>query len=190
MVTKFSNYLNYTFTKWWICLLFLVISGICFGYLVPKAQKPIFANCSDNNVTKVLDERIMTWTADDAKQFYEVIGSEGRKAYKLFFIKLDFWFPAFSASLFYISLLSYAFPIGSKYSKLNLLPILGWLMDVFENINHYIMAGSYPNLSSFSLTIGPLFTFAKWLFVISIPIIALIGFTLRILTKYVKTKII
>ncbi len=176
---KFSNLLNRLFTKWWLCLLFLIVAGICFGYLVPKAQKPIFTNCIDVKVTKVLDERMMTWTAEDAKQFYNAVGSEGRQAYQLFFLKLDFWFPALSASLFYISLLSYAFPIGSTYSKLNLLPIIGWLMDVFENINHYSMAGAYPNLSSFSLTFGPVFTFAKWFFVMAIPIIALIGFSIK-----------
>ncbi len=159
--------------------MFLIVAGICFGYLVPKAQKPIFTNCIDVKVTKVLDERMMTWTAEDAKQFYNAVGSEGRQAYQLFFLKLDFWFPALSASLFYISLLSYAFPIGSTYSKLNLLPIIGWLMDVFENINHYSMAGAYPNLSSFSLTFGPVFTFAKWFFVMAIPIIALIGFSIK-----------
>ncbi len=188
MVTKFSNLLNSVFSKWWICLTFLVFSGICFGYLVPNAQKPIFANCSDKKVTKVLDERILTWTADDARQFYEVIGSEGRKAYQMFFLKLDFWFPSMSASLLYISLLSYAFPKGSKYSRLNLLPIFGWLMDVFENINHYTMSGSYPNLSPLSLAVGPIFTLAKWLFVITTPFIALIGFSMRLANKRVKAK--
>ena len=140
-------------------------------------------------VTKVLDERIMTWTTDDAKHLFYVIGSDGRRAYQLFFFKLDFWFPALSASLFYISVLSCAFPMGSKFSKLNLLPIIGWLMDVFENINHYTMAGDYPNLSSFSLTFGPVFTFAKWFFVLTIPVIALIGFSIRGFNyQFKKTK--
>ena len=180
---KFSNFLGRLFTKWWLSLLCLIFASICFGYLVPTAQKPIFANCSDAKVTKVLDERIMTWKADDAEQFYHAVGPEGRHAYQLFFLKLDFWFPSLSASLFYISLLSYAFPVGRKYSTLNLLPIIGWLMDVFENINHYTMAVAYPNLSSFSLTFGPVFTFAKWFFVMAIPIIALIGFWIRLLNK-------
>ncbi len=180
---RFSNYLNQAFAKWWVCLSLLVFSCICFGYLVPKAQKPIFENCNDVRVTKVLDERIMTWSADDAKQFYSAIGSEGRGAYRRFFLELDFWFPSLSASLFYISLLSYAFPLGTKYSKLNLLPFAGWLMDVFENINHYTMAGTYPNLSSFSITLGPVFTFAKWFFVTLIPIVALIGFSMQFANK-------
>jgi hypothetical protein len=183
---KFSNLLSRIFTRWWLALSLLVFAGICFGYLVPKAQKPIFANCTDASVTKVLDERIMTWTPGDAKQFYSVIGPEGRKAYRQFFLQLDFWFPSLSASLFYISLLSYAFPAGSAFSKLNLLPIIGWLMDVFENINHYTMAGTYPSLSSFSLAAGPVFTFVKWLFVMAMPIIALIGFSLRVLHKTPK----
>jgi len=183
---KFSNFLNLAFTKWWICLLFLVLAGICFGYLVPEAQKPIFTHCTDSSVTKVLDEKIMTWTPDYAKHFYNVIGPEGRKAYRLFFLRLDFWFPSLTASLFYISLLSYAFPVGSKYSMLNLLPIFGWLMDVFENINHFTMATVYPNLSGFSLALGPVFTFAKWFFVLAIPVIALIGFSIRVSNSYFK----
>jgi len=188
-IMKFSKLLNRIFTKWWLSVSLLVFAGICFGYLVPKAQKPIFANCIDTSVTKVLDERIMTWTPDDAKQFYNAIGQEGREAYSQFFLTLDFWFPSLSASLFYISLLSFAFPIGSRYSKLNLLPIIGWLMDVFENINHYIMAENYPKLSAFSLTAGPIFTFVKWFFVMAMPMIALIGFSIRVLQKTKKIKL-
>ena len=56
----------------------------------------------------------------------------------------------------------------------------GWLFDVLENVNHFRMAGTYPNLSPFSLRFGPLFTLMKWVFALAPLVVALLGFALRL----------
>jgi hypothetical protein len=129
---------------------------------------------------KILDEYLMTWTPQDARQLYEAIGPEGRAAIRHFYLHLDFWFPVFSLMLFYISLLSIAFPASSPLAWINLLPIPMWLLDEAENLNHFTMAGSYPDWPSVSLTLGPWFTFWKWLLIFAIPIIAALGSWLNV----------
>ena len=92
-------------------------------------------------------------------------GAAGRDAYRLYYLRFDFWFPVLSLSLFYVSLLSLAFPAASRFSWLNLTPILLWLSDAAENLNHFEMAGDYPNLATMSLAVGPIFTFVKWVLI-------------------------
>ena len=132
---------------------------------------------------KILDEYVMTWTPDIARHFYAAIGPEGREAYQQYYWHLDFWVPVLSLTLFYISLLSLAFPTQSRLTWLNLLPIPMWMMDAGENLNHFMMARMYPNLSTFSLSFGPWFTFIKWVLIFSIPIVALFGFAARALNR-------
>jgi hypothetical protein len=88
---------------------------------------------------------------------------------------MDFWFPGAIASLAIASLMLIAFPPTSGWAWLCVIAAPSWLFDVAENITHFQMAGSYPNLSSAAVKFGPLFTRAKWAFAI-IPLpIALIG---------------
>jgi hypothetical protein len=167
------------FANWWTCGILFVISAFCFSYLVPRTKAPIFKN-SPYGAKKILDEYIMTWRSEIAKEFYGAIGSEGRRAYQNYYWKLDFWLPGLVTSLLYISLLSLAFQSDSLNTWIILFPFLAWLFDVAENINHFMMARSYPQLSQFSLRVGPTFTFLKWLLVMVIPIIAIVGFVIQV----------
>jgi hypothetical protein len=157
-----------------LCLLF-------FGYLVPKAKAPIFANVETKLPHKVLDEYFPGWTPQTADRFLAAIGPDGRAAYRRFYWTLDFWFPGATASLATASLMLIAFPPASGLSWLCVLAAPSWLFDVAENITHFRMAGSYPNLSPGVVKFGPSFTRAKWIFAI-IPLpIAVIGLALRFL---------
>jgi hypothetical protein len=57
-----------------------------------------------------------------------------------------------------------------------------WLLDEAENLNHFVMAGSHPDWSWFSLTVGPWFTFWKWTLIFAIPLIAVLGFLFKTIT--------
>jgi hypothetical protein len=158
-----------------------LLSCLFFGYLVPKAKAPIFAKIAAKLPHKVLDEYVPSWTPQIANRFFAAIGPDGRAAYRRFYWIMDFWFPGATASLATASLMLIAFPPGSGWAWLCLIALLSWLFDVAENITHFQMAGSYPNLSSVALTFGPLFTRAKWVFAIMPLPIALVSLVFQFL---------
>jgi hypothetical protein len=156
------------------CLLF-------FGYLVPKAKEPIFADVATKLPHKVLDEYFPSWTPQTADRFLAAIGPDGRAAYRRFYLTMDFWFPGSMASLAIASLMLIAFPLNSGWGWLCVVAAPSWLFDVAENITHFQMAGSYPNLSSVAVKFGPVFTRLKWVFAIVPLPIAFLGIVFRFL---------
>jgi hypothetical protein len=150
-----------------------------FGYLVPKAKAPIFANVAAKLPHKVLDEYFPSWTPQIAHSFFAAIGPDGRAAYRRFYWIMDFWFPGATAALATASLMLLAFPPASGWAWLCFIAVLSWLFDVAENMTNFQMAGSYPKLSAVALKVGPLFTSAKWVFAILPLPIVLVGFTFQ-----------
>ena len=162
--------------SWPVLGILLVLASLLFGYLVPKAKAPIFAKAATTQPQKVLDEYSPSWTPQIAEEFFTAIGPEGRAAYRRFYLTVDFWFPGAIASLTIASLMLIAFPPTSQWGWLCVIAALAWLFDVAENVTHFEMAGSHPNLSSSSVKFGPLWTRAKWVFAIVPFPIALAGF--------------
>jgi hypothetical protein len=163
--------------KWSVCIAFGIIATIMFTVLVPGGVAEVTQNRT--LVPRILDEYYLTWTAGDARHLYSALGATGRRAYQHFYLKLDFWFPIMSLSVFYAALLSLAFPQGRRGSWLNLMPIPMYLADMSENLNHFMMAGSYPNLPPLQLAIGPYLSLTKYLLITALPIFALIGFAMN-----------
>ena len=151
----------------------ILLSLLVFGYLVPRAKAPIFAGMTAKLPRKVLDEYVPTWTPQIAQAFLAAVGPDGRAAYRRFYWTMDFWFPGAVASLAIASLMLLAFPPASGWAWLCVIAAPSWLFDVAENVTHFCMAGSYPNLSPVAVRLGPLFTLAKWVFaIIPLPIAA------------------
>jgi len=169
-----SQFIRRFLGRWYICLVLFLGPAIIFPVFVQPAADRIVQHGA--GAPKILDEYVMTWAAQDARQLYRAIGPEGREAIRHFYLHLDFWFPVFSLMVFYMSLLSLAFSAQSPLARMNLVPIAMWLLDEAENLNHFTMAGSYPDWSGFSLTVGPWFTFWKWVLIFGIPSLAVVGF--------------
>lgn len=183
LLIRLSILLNKRLGTWKVFFLFLAISIILFGYFVPHGIE-IVTN-QRKIAPKILDEYIMTWTPEIARNLFMSLGASGRLAYQHFYLHLDFWVPVLSMTICFISLLSKAFPINSRFQWLNLLPIFMWFFDIAENVNHYYMAGLYPQLPEFSLTYGPWFTYFKYLTMFIIPVVAIIGFFKKKIIKQV-----
>ena len=96
--------------RWSVCIAFGVIATVMFTVFVPNGVAEVTLNRT--LWPKILDEYYPTWNADDARNLYNALGAVGRHAYQLFYLKLDFWFPCLSLSIFYAALLSLAFPQG------------------------------------------------------------------------------
>jgi hypothetical protein len=162
--------------RWALCILFGIVSLVMFMVLVPRGIAEITANRT--LAPLILDEYYLTWTRDDAVNLYSALGDAGLKTYRMFYLKLDFWFPVLSLSLFYTALLSLAFPRPNRLAWINVMPIVMWLFDVAENLNHYYMAGIYPDLPALNLLVGPYLTLIKYVLITSLPMVALAGFGL------------
>lgn len=166
--------------RWSTFGVLLAMSAVMFGYAVPKAKRPVFADAAPDLPRKVLDEYFWTWTPEVAHRFFIGIGPNGRRAYRIFYWSTDFWFPSLIASFANLSLLLLAFSPASGLAWLGALAFAGWLFDVLENINHFRMASTYPALSPLSLRLGPIFTRMKWALALAPLAGALTGFALRL----------
>ncbi len=169
-----SKFISVRLGNWPVCLCFGLVATIMFTYLVPHGVAGITENRT--LAPRILDEYYLTWTQSDARTLYAALGQTGRRAYQLFYLQLDFWFPVMSLSIFYAALLSLAFPQGRGGSWLNLVPIVMYGADVSENINHFMMAGRYPDLPPIQLAVGPYLTLVKYVLITVLPLIALVGF--------------
>lgn len=173
MSSIISNYL----ARWSVCIVSGLIAVLMFTVLVPSGVNEITANRT--LAPQILDEYYPTWTAQQAQKLFSSLGDSGRSAYRQFYLKLDFWFPVLSLSIFYSSLLSLSFSQNSRFKRLNLLPVGMYIFDVAENINHFSMAGSYPDLPAAQLFFGPIFTLMKYVLITGLPLLALVGFFLK-----------
>jgi hypothetical protein len=174
---RLSSMISAYLARRWVCVLFGLIATVMFAVLVPNGVETITANRT--LAPRILDEYYPTWTAQQAQVLFAGLGSSGRQAYRYFYLKLDFWFPVLSLSIFYSSLLSLSFSQQSRFKRLNLLPVGMYCFDVAENINHFSMAGSYPDLPAIQLLIGPVLTLMKYVLITGLPILALGGFLLK-----------
>jgi hypothetical protein len=166
---------------WPAFVILILLSSVIFGFLVPRAKAPIFHGAAATLPRKVLDEYFPTWTPQIAETFLEAIGPEGRAAYRRFYLTMDFWFPGAVASLAIASLLLIAFPPSSGWAWLGVLAAPSWVFDLAENVTHFMMAGGYPKRSSAAMSLGPLFTGAKWVCALVPLPIALMGLAFQFL---------
>lgn len=174
---QLSNFIGHALGHWSLFAVLMVAASLFYGYGVPRAKSRVFAG--SNLKPKLLDEHLPTWRRHDALTLLEGLGASGRRALQGFYLGMDLWFPGPTICVAYAGLLSLAFPPGSPLGLLNLLAVPALFFDVAENVNHLIMARFYPDLSSLSLRMGPVFTLLKWAFAMAIPVIALVGFIAR-----------
>ena len=170
--------------NWWTFLGLLSLASLFFGYWIPKSKVKIFLNAPPDLPRKILDEYFWTWTPEVAITFFEKIGPEGRLAYLRYYWQMDFWFPVLTASLANTSLLLIALGPSSNFAWVSVLAMLGLVFDLAENVNHFIISKTYPALPSYSLKIGPVFTFVKWIFAVAPIPAAIVIFILRGLNHY------
>ncbi|MEJ1962111.1 MAG: hypothetical protein WDO56_11450 [Gammaproteobacteria bacterium] len=148
-------------------------SLLLFVWIVPAGVAKVTAG--GTLAPKILDQYILTWRPDDARGFYAALGASGRAAYRQYYLRLDFWFPVLTLTLFYMSLFALVFRPGTRWGWLVLTPLAMYACDAAENLNHFSMAASYPQLSALSLTFGPWFTAGKWVLLMGLPLVAFAG---------------
>ena len=123
------------------------------------------------------------YAAADLYRIAEVYGADGRQAYIRARFTFDLVWPlvylAFLATL--ISWLNKRLNLpGKLWKRLNLVPVLGVLLDLSENISASIVMARYPDPSNFFAHLAPVFTFLKWGVIVSSITLIPFGFLLVI----------
>lgn len=108
-------------------------------------------------------------------------GAEGRKAYRLFLVRVDFVFPTIYG-LFWVTVttlgLSRLFPARPALQKLGLATLLTTLFDWSENIFCLALLRRYPEELPGLARVANVLTLAKWVFAafsIAVTFVAIVG---------------
>lgn len=98
----------------------------------------------------------------------DAYGPRGRQAYIRARFTFDLVWPVVYA-LFLTTAISWlygrTFPAGSRWQRANLIPLLGMLLDYLENISTSVVMARYPDATPLVVSLAPIFTLAKWVFV-------------------------
>ena len=178
MVNKFLALLTKLATGWWVMIfLFLVIA--VNAWVVPAIYPP-----------QTLDIQ-SSYSPEQAYQFIESYGKEGRQYYVLIELTLDLVYPILNALMF-SSLTIYffrrVFPLDSFWQKLPLLGPIVMIVDYLENASIVTMLLSYPRKLEFVAQVANVFTVTKSALTWPELILILIGL-LGWLGKTVYTRI-
>jgi len=160
---KFSSWLNKV-SVWWVALLFMLLF-LTFTVTEVVSQSEISAEYQGDAGSVDLS---FWYTADDVFNMAEDYGQEGRDAYILARYSFDVIFPIIYAAFLVTSISFLAgkqFEIGSNWMHLNLVPIAGMILDLFENSFAILIMGAYPEKLVFLASIVPFMTMLKWIFV-------------------------
>ncbi len=120
-----------------------------------------------------------TYTLDEVFQMVEAYGEEGRAFYRTVELTADILYPI-AYTLFFGTLLTAvlrrAFPHNTLVHRLALIPVLGFLLDMAENVGIVTMLSQFPAQSETVAQMTGIFTTLKWVSVGAILLTLLAGF--------------
>jgi hypothetical protein len=108
----------------------------------------------------------------------EMYGEAGREAYVRARFTFDVIWPLIY-TLFLSTAISWLYgrfiSPGSAWRYLNLAPVVGMLFDFLENISTSLVMYRYPQPTPLIAGAAPVFTFLKWLFIITSFVLLVAG---------------
>jgi len=162
MLTRYSAWLQEKSTGK-ITVIALVVF-ILFTALVLPSQAAI---AEENTNTAESPDTSFFYTAQDLYRMAEEYGEEGRAAYILARFTFDVVWPVIY-TFFLLTALSW---LGgrlfneSKWTFLNMVPLLGALFDYLENIGASVVFSRFPTTTPLLDILTPVFTLLKWVFI-------------------------
>jgi hypothetical protein len=168
-----SNWLR-KISSGWVTLIALIVFVLFTALVLPRQS----ARSAVETGAEGSPDTSFFYSADDLYQFAESYGPEGRAAYIRSRLSFDVIWPivytAFLATA--ISwLFSRTFPLDSWWQRLNLVPVMGMLLDYLENLSTVIVMARYPDTTAIIDTLAPVFTLLKWTFVNGSFVVLLVG---------------
>jgi hypothetical protein len=144
-----------------VLLVLALASTATFAHFLPQQIQKVTLDGTRGGA-RLLDEHLLTWTVQDADLLLSTLGDAGRQAYRHFYLTFDFYFPALLSSLMLVSLLAILLRERHRARYVAFLPVVPYLFDFAENLNHLTMLGAWPDHPAFCWLMGPWFTAGKW----------------------------
>jgi len=145
-------------SRGWVVLVALVIFAAFLVFVLPRQPRHP-AGSPDTS---------FLYSADELYAWAEAYGPDGRHAYVEARYTFDLAWPVVYA-FFLTTSLSWltwrGFAPGSIAQRANLVPLLGMLFDLLENLSTAVVMQRYPQLTPAAAGIAPGFTALKWILV-------------------------
>lgn len=181
---KVSSWLE-RWSKGWVVLIGLAIFSAFLGLILPQqAQKAQQYSAGIGS-----PDSSLLYSADDLYRFAEAYGAEGRAEYIAARFSFDLIWPL-AYTLFLATAISWlgqrSFQPNSRWRWLNLVPVIGLVLDYAENCGAALVIGRYPERTPIVDWLTPWLSASKWLFVNG-SFVVLVGVGLRyIWRRFVK----
>jgi type II secretory pathway pseudopilin PulG len=108
------------------------------------------------------------YTAEDLYRMAQDYGEVGRQAYVRVRLTFDVIWPLVYCAFLVLAigwLARRALPIGSRWQRANLVPLLAVLFDYLENLFASVVMLRYPDPTPILASLAPWMTMVKWFFV-------------------------
>ena len=170
---KLSTWIRHISTGW--ITLFALVVFLLFTTLVLPAQASQAKRVSGGAASP---DTSFYYTAGDLYQMAEAYGAGGRQAYIQARFTFDLVWPLVYSAFLALGIswiYFYAFPRGSSWSRVNLLPVWAALFDYLENASTSLVMARYPNPTVIVASLAGAFTMVKWITVIGSIALLLTG---------------
>ncbi|MGC9469221.1 MAG: hypothetical protein ACP5HS_11565 [Anaerolineae bacterium] len=185
MIGKLSRWL-YKVSPSWVALVALV-GFLLFAALVLPGQA---AEAEAKTGTSVSPDTSFFYTPTELYAMAEAYGPEGRQAYIRARFTFDLIFPVVYL-VFLATTISWvytrAFDEGSPWRRANPVPVVGAAFDYLENVSTSLVMARYPALTPVIVTLAPVFTLIKWIFVGGSFIVLLLGVVIALI-RWVQAR--
>jgi hypothetical protein len=157
-----------------VALVALVIFGLFVALALPAASA--VADAASQGAGS--PDLSFFYSVDELYRMAEAYGEEGRRVYVTQRFTFDLIWPLVYMA-FLVTAISWvnarAFPEASPWQRVNLVPVLGMLLDYLENISSSLVMLRYPELSPLVGTFATLFTPVKWALVGASFVLLVVG---------------
>jgi hypothetical protein len=162
MLTRISDGI-YNLTRNWVVAVAVVIFLLFMALVLPRQA----ADAEAATGSAGSPDTSFLYSADDLYQFAQAYGEQGRAAYIRARYTFDVIFPLVYG-FFLTATISWVFARSFRpgvWRRANLVPLLGVLFDLLENVSTSLVMLRYPQPTRVIDTLAPAFTLVKWIFV-------------------------
>lgn len=187
MFDKISETLR-KYANGWLVLVFFAGEMFFNTVILPNQQAKIEA--ASGGIGPI--DLQLFYTPEKVYSMVTAYGEAGRANYRAFELTGDIIYPIVY-TLFFALLITWLFQRGlarnSRMQKMNVVPLGGWLFDLFENLGIVSMLSLYPSTPAALAGITALFTVVKWLFAAATIVLILFGLVMALRNGFKKQDV-
>jgi type II secretory pathway pseudopilin PulG len=163
MIQRISDWFHNLATGW-ATLAVMLVFALFMALVIPSMA----ASSEAQTGSQESPDTSFIYTAKDLYDMAQDYGDAGRQAYVRVRLTFDVIWPLVYCAFLVLAigwLARRALPIGSRWQRANLVPLLAALFDYLENLFTSVVMLRYPEPTPILATLAPWMTMVKWLFV-------------------------